>query len=278
MVKPEFGFVAERKAKLPSPGDTRPPRTYSSQVYFDDYRIPEHLQGSPEIDHTEEHTLVESLSGPLAQVSVRYSRFGQLALVNHGPDARGFKVCLTCGHAEKAPKIVPGSRRRRQPKDRIHKNPRTGRDCGGFTQVYRLGHEFITDVLELLVEGPITSAIVVEPDKNLWRSVLYAILEGASGALGIRRNDLNGTLYPYRASSAPALVLYDDVPGGAGHVRRIKDALPEVFEAAKDRLEKCECGPETACHECLWNYYNQPYHDALSRGLALQFIDSILSQ
>jgi hypothetical protein len=64
----------------------------------------------------------------------------------------------------------------------------------------------------------------------------------------------------------------------AGQIQRIKNALPEVPAAAKDRLEECKCGPETACHECLWNYYNQPHHDAHSRGSALQFIDAILSQ
>jgi hypothetical protein len=278
MVKAEFGFVARRDAKLPIPGDKRPPRSFSSRVYFDDYHIPEHLQDSSEIEHADELAPVEPLSGPLAQLSVRYSRFGQLALVNHGPGARGFKVCLACGHGEPPPKIAPGSRRRKRSRDKVHENPRTGRDCSGYTQVYRLGHEFITDILEIQVDGPITSSISSSPEKDLWRSVLYAILEGASGTLGIRRTDLNGTLYPYRPSYAPALVLYDDVPGGAGHVRRIKDALPDVLETAKDRLGKCECGPETACHECLWNYYNQPYHDVLSRGLALDFIDIVLSQ
>jgi ATP-dependent helicase YprA (DUF1998 family) len=278
MVKPEFGFVARRDTKLPSPGETRPPRTYSSRVYFDDYNIPEHLTDSPNIDHTDRMEPVASLSGPLGQLATRYSRYAQLVVVNHGPGARGFKICLTCGHAEAAPVATPGSRRKRGTKEKAHKNPRTGQDCLGFTQIYRLGHEFMTDVLEIQVDGSIVTSITIPEEKDLWRSVLYALLEGASGALGIRRTDLNGTLYPYRPSAAPALVLYDDVPGGAGHVRRIKNALPEVLEAARDRLEKCECGPETACHECLWNYYNQPYHDVLSRGAALDFIMLLLSQ
>ena len=142
----------------------------------------------------------------------------------------------------------------------------------------KLGHRFVTDVLELHMEGPLTSGIRVPEGKNLWRSLLYALLEGASQALGIRRNDLNGTLYPYSPTYIPALMLYDDVPGGAGHVRRIKDSLPAVFEAALDRIDKCECGPETACHECLWNFYNQPYHDEIARGLAVEFLNNAVKQ
>jgi len=97
-------------------------------------------------------------------------------------------------------------------------------------------------------------------------------------ALKIRRNDLNGTLYHHSWGAAPRLVLYDDVPGGAGHVQRVADELPAVFAAALQRVESCSCGPETACHECLWNYYNQPYHARLSRGSAEKLLSVALGE
>ena len=111
---------------------------------------------------------------------------------------------------------------------------------------------------------------------ELWLSVLYALLEGASETLGIRRDDLDGTLYRYGAGIAPALVLYDNVPGGAGHVRRIADELTDVFVTAWERVAGCECGEETSCYECLRNYRNQYYHDQLKRGLARDFLHSLL--
>jgi ATP-dependent helicase YprA (DUF1998 family) len=279
MIKPEFGFIARWETKLPPPGDKRPPRIFSSRIYFDNYYVPEHLQATvSEADHAQVATPIDSISSAIAQFQVKYSRFGQLVQVNHGQDRRGFQVCMTCGHATAAPPAPPvGSKSRNkinQPEK--HKNPRTGKDCAGFTKVYRLGHEFVTDVIELQTYGPIIDIISVPEGKELWWSVLYALLEGASGALGIRRTDLNGTLFYSSDSPAPSLVLYDDVPGGAGHVRRIKEALPEVFSAAENRLAACECGPETACHECLWNYYNQPYHDWLVRGAALEFVQIVL--
>lgn len=279
MIKPEFGFIARWENKLPPPGESRPPRIFSSRIYFDNYYVPEHLQPTvSEADHAQVATPIDSISSAIAQFRVKYSRYGQLVQVNHGLDRRGFLVCMTCGYATAAPPPPPvGSRQRKssnQPGK--HKNPRTGKDCAGFTKVYRLGHDFITDVIELQTDGPIIDSIRVPEGKELWWSVLYALLEGASGALGIRRTDLNGTLFYSGASPAPSLVLYDDVPGGAGHVRRIKEALPEVFSAAESRLAACECGPETACHECLWNYYNQPYHDQLARGAALEFVRIVL--
>ena len=52
------------------------------------------------------------------------------------------------------------------------------------------------------------------------------------------------------------LILFDNVPGGAGHVKRLihGDKLLEVFESALNKLENCTCGEETSCYSCLRNY------------------------
>ena len=115
-------------------------------------------------------------------------------------------------------------------------------------------------------------------EKDLWRSLLYAFIEGASQSLGIRRDDINGTIYHYNYTSGlpPALVLYDDVPGGAGHVRRVNESLPDVFRAAYEHVKDCECGEETSCHQCLWHFRNQPFHHELSRGLAAEILRPIV--
>ncbi|MEN6620837.1 MAG: DUF1998 domain-containing protein, partial [Smithella sp.] len=113
-------------------------------------------------------------------------------------------------------------------------------------------------------------------EDNTWRSVLYALLEGASESLGIRREDLDGTLYYNLGSRIPSLILYDDVPGGAGHVKRIMNYLPETILAARERVSLDCCGIETSCTECLRNYRNQPYHEELKRGLAKSFLDELV--
>ena len=110
----------------------------------------------------------------------------------------------------------------------------------------------------------------------IWRSVLYALLEGASETLGIRREDLDGTLNFIVGVKNPSLILFDDVPGGAGHVKRLVNHLPEVLAAALERVSQECCGPETSCTECLRNFRNQPFHDELKRGLAKRHLEKIL--
>jgi hypothetical protein len=194
-----------------------------------------------------------------------------------------------CGYAQPIPEsamkaqATVGSRKRRGSRQRQtikHKNPRNGRNCPADNLMQRrLGHSFITDVLEIRLNGMLPMQHHLQPvldEKSLWFTLLYALLEGASRALNIRRDDLNGTIYYYQLGAPPALVLYDDVPGGAGHVRRINEALLDVFQAAFHHVNNCECGPETACHQCLWNFYNQPLHDKLARGLAVDFLQKVL--
>jgi len=262
-IRPEFGFVAEYKEPRPS-GTARPQRIYSSRIYFSDYRPPENA--SPEVEPLEPATALSTSKG---QVWYRYSRFGQLALVNPGPLGRGFRVCYTCGYAEPVPDVVKGQKRA---KAKPHVNPRTGRPCSTFLTTQHLGHEFITDVLELRFDGHLT----YDASDDLWYSVLYALLEGASDAFGIRRDDLDGTLYRYAGSPVPALVLFDNVPGGAGLVYRVSQDLSAAFQSARERMARACCGEDTSCYECLRNFRNQPYHELLKRSVALAFFDKLL--
>jgi hypothetical protein len=258
---PEFGFMVSREQPRQS-GETRPQRLYSTQVYFADYALPPQAGDIPPDPEP-----VDILSSALLQIWQRYSRYGRLALVNPGLAGRGFRICSTCGFAEPAP--LPQQRPRGR---NTHSNPRTAKSCSGSIQTRHLGHEFITDVLELRFDG----LLATTAQQNTWRSLLYALLEGASQSLGIRRDDLDGTLYRHKDSPVPALILFDNVPGGAGHVFRIAAELPFTFQTALERVRGCECGEETSCYECLRNFRNQVYHDQLQRGLARDFLKSVL--
>jgi hypothetical protein len=261
-VIPEFGFVAAREPR--NTGENRPQRLYASRVYFTEYAA----------EDADEPTMLEpvpELSGPAIRTAQRYSRYGKLSVVNSGFANAGFRICSACGWGEPAMPVPVGRRPRREPP---HHNPRTGRDCSGFIESYHLGHEFITDVLEIRFSGALAPAGYVD----LWLSTLYALLEGASETLGIPRDDLDGTLFPYQGGEPPALVLFDNVPGGAGHVRRVAQRLSDVVREAWDRMARCECGAETSCYECLRNFYNQWCHDQLQRGPARDFLAAVVQQ
>ncbi len=254
-VVPEFGFVTGEKPRRPT--EARPERTYASRVYFA-------AEGNAEGNQ-------ETLERNGVRLTTQFSRSGKLAVVNSSL----FAICSQCGYGHAARAVSA-----REQSGAGHAPPwslDSARTCNGMLNYWNLGHEFQTDLFELRVQG-------LNRPQKFWLSLLYALLEGAAAALSIRRQDLDGCLYSAEgAYSLPALVLFDDVPGGAGHVRRIGECLDEVLRAARDHLDgRCGCGGgkggagETSCYGCLRNYRNQWLHDQLARGPVFQFLDNLL--
>ena len=135
----------------------------------------------------------------------------------------GFRICQTCGWAE----VVNfgqggragfgfGGRARAS-----HKHPITSADCNNAPIIQHLGHRYLTDVLEVHFEGG--QGLLRNLDAMY--SLTYALLEGASETLGIRRDDIDGTLYFREFSPPPSIILYDTTPGGSGHVEQIRGKL-----------------------------------------------------
>jgi len=244
---PIFGFVTSKDFEPKKPGESRPMREFTSRPYFFDYKEPEE----------------KIFSIAKFKIKCRYSSEGELAVVCKGKKGLGFWVCFTCG--------ATFSERPNREQRKKHKTP-YGLECRAKLVGVHLGHTFKTDVLSMSFEEPKIDG----KDYSFWFSLLYAILEGTSQALGIKRQDLDGCLYP--SGEGIMLILFDNVPGGAGHVKRIIDEanLHEVLKSALARVKNCTCGIETSCYGCLRNYQNQFCHKHLKRGLVLKFIESNL--
>ena len=109
-------------------------------------------------------------------------------------------------------------------------------------------------------------------------SVMYALLEALSSVIDIERNDIKGCLHMivYDNKLIYAIVLYDAVAGGAGHVRRLVTedgcCFRQVVEKAIAITKGCNCSP--SCYSCLRNYYNQKIHDLLNRKYAYDFLEN----
>lgn len=139
----------------------------------------------------------------------------------------------------------------------------------------KLGHTFETDVARFMI--PMLDA--TEKDgyaKAL--SFMYAFLEGISSALGIERNDIDGVLEMNQEEQSFDILIYDNVPGGAGHVKRLldKDAIIRSLKAALVKVSQSCCDENTSCYNCLRNYYNQMQHNKLRRIYAKTLIESLL--
>ncbi len=247
-VIPEFGFIGAREEGRP--GEARPPRGSSVESHFGVYQAED-----PEWSRVE---------GMPDGVEHRHFRQGRITVINRGPGGRGFRLCERCGYGEPAP---PTTAKKNQAKQKHQNISRPGKECEGYLSFLHLGHEFLTDVSE------VTSTDL--HDDRLSRSVLYALLE-SSPQLGISRDDVDGTLGRV-SKNQRSLVLFDTVPGGAGHARRLGTEVRRLMEAALVRVSSCECGDDTSCYSCLRSYANQAWHEQLSRGVAASWLRTVLA-
>jgi len=238
-VQPRFGFTGHDTGQRP--GDRRPVRLASRSFFFDSYE-----GGEP----PEQRSVVAG-----TEITARVSRQGRITVLNRGPMGQGFLICAWCGYMTQA-KV--GS-------DDQHDRPYNGKPCEGSLRRADLGHWYVTDTVELTLPWATTE------EESL--STLHALL-AATESTGVKNSDVNGTLRP-ASNDRWSMVLFDSVPGGAGHCRRIADRLEPLFIGAVERVDNCECGLETSCYGCLRSYRNQFDHERLRRGAAIEQLKKI---
>lgn len=178
-----------------------------------------------------------------------------------------FFVCEKCGFATT----------RNRPKD--HNNKKAEK-CNGTFGYYKLGHEFRTDVVLLHFDCGWM-------DINRIRTVMYALLKGASIKYDISEDDIDGCIsYSNYIEGNPSgfnIILFDSIPGGAGNVKRIADSSEYEFrdyiEKCYEIVKNCSCGNEdgdSSCYSCLRSYKNQFYHQIIKRKYAIEFLGKLL--
>ncbi len=245
-VLPEFGFVADRK---PEEVKSEPPR----RAWFGASYV-ETIGEAVELPPWRSNAGVE--------VRARSGTRARLAVIGEGAGA-GFVLCAWCGWADP---IGPN-----RGKVKSHHRPATGSECSGPLEVVSLAHRYETDVAEITF----SAELVYTPEAEArWLSVLYALLEGASEALEISRDDIDGTL-SWSVDGRRSIVLFDTVPAGAGASKQIAAELDRVLHFAAGRVADCDCGPETSCYGCLRSFRNERHHDRLSRAGALAIFDGL---
>jgi hypothetical protein len=246
-VIPRFGFVTDRdKPKEPK---SRPVRVFATRPYF---------AGSLGLDPG---TIFMPSNSPV--ITIKKASPGLMVVLCEGRRGEGFYICSTCG---------AGFRRRETP----HKTP-YGQDCYGTLEQVSLGHEFVTDVLQLQFHP--------KPDGDMepvWfaYSLAYALVEGAAEVLEVPSTDLSATVAHSEQYPLPPIILYDNVPGGAGLVSRLEgeEVLKDCLEAAQKRVSgNCGCDENTSCYGCLRSYRNQFAHQYLQRGPVMRYLEGLLS-
>ena len=215
-----------------------------------------------------EHLLAEGSSGERrvgpGGVDLTYHRNATIFVANTGFNhgavqaPSGFDICTTCGQW-------------RDP----HQDgweQRHAKSCAGTTRPFHLAYRLDTDVLALDVAG--APAEQAQQDRYLV-TLRNALVLGANLALQTEEGEIAG--FERDVSRGEALlrqiVLYDDVPGGAGYVERLGRSLPEAAAAALDRLTNCAC--VDSCYRCLRGYHNQWEHQLLDKRLVIETLERI---
>ena len=245
-LKPDgFSTLVNDEPRRPSLSRTRPPR--ASEVFL--------LEGAEEFQ-------AHLLKG----ISYGIKKGGKLFRANSGFKYGGFHICRKCGRGMES-----------QPSSSRHTTP-WGSQCNGSFVKVDLAHEIITDILQLRFQDCQPPAPTLQ-DRSFWLSFQSAFLNGACDALGISSRDLDGTFHGWTEESwIGELVVYDRVPGGAGHIERIVKNLDKVLHETLVRVRDCKCPDINAsCYACLRNYYNQFYWDELSRKKVIDWLTEILS-
>ena len=242
---PRFGFVTDFLKKEKEP-QRRAQRLYTTRPYFAGFDE----KVDPEADTRE-----------FLGVKITPALPGKLVVLCEGKNGRGFCICLKCGAGFPDSKSPP------------HKSP-NGADCTGTLYKLSLGHEFVTDVTRLDFPGV----------ADIWEaySLAYAVLLGAASALEVPDTDLNATITGSLRASGLSIVLYDNVPGGAGLVANLyekEDTFIDVLKAAEERVGgECGCGSGESCYGCLRSYRNQFAHPYLRRDFALDRLKDALER
>ncbi len=241
-LSPVFGFVTPLFDKPKEPS-RRTSRLYTTRPFFKGF------------DKREQPKTTE-----LFGVFMTQALPGSLVVLCEGKDKRGFHICLDCGtHMVE--------------KNGDHKTPENS-DCRGNMKRYSLGHEMVTDVMRLQFPE-----LIFQWDAY---SLGYAVLLGAAEILNVPDTDLNITITgseESEESDEAAIVLYDNVPGGAGLVVQLEQEsmFCAMIEKARERVQgNCKC--DSSCYGCLRSYRNQFAHPHLDRKAALRFLNTALDR
>ena len=197
-LQPAFGFVTPLFEKPKEPR-RRPQRLYTTRPFF---------PGFPTSDLPETEML--------GAVKVTQAQPGSLVVLCEGKNRAGFYICQTCGRHMTNPQGA-------------HKTPEESA-CIGTLDRFSLGHELVTDVVRIRFPG-----LTAEWDAY---SLAYAMLLGAADTMDVPDADLNVTITGGAAPDEAAIVLYDNVPGGAGLVAELGDerVFRLMLNAARERL------------------------------------------
>jgi hypothetical protein len=224
----------------------------------------------------------------LPALTLHYCQEGELLVFNKGEQEKGFAICTLCGYADS--EIQVGENRLKLPQGfethrplretSLRSRPCWPKDQAPVLRNHTLAARQITDILMLdisacpgmhqLSEG---TALTVGLALQIAGAQLLELDSRELGVMTVPAGDY-GDCY--------GVALYDNVPGGAGHVRELIDIGADWLALAKQVLyrdaehhQRCK----TACLDCILAFDTQHalLYGELNRLAAHEVLDALLS-
>ncbi len=251
------------------------------------------------VGHTEQATITfvqrdradieeQNHFGGIVGLRALYREDGELLVYNAGEYQKGFAICLKCGYADSEKYLGDG--KIKLPSSLEHHAPLTStkeeRFCWGNHETpevlrnHTLASRQTTDIL--LLDFSSCLYHLADNAELLW-TLAQALEIGGSKLLELDSRELGTLVVPAgERGSGLGAVLYDNVPGGAGHVRELLELGREwLLEARRTMFvsDKHDETCETACLDCLLTFDAQEpmRRGLLNRRLAIRVLDALLN-
>jgi len=176
---------------------------------------------------------------------------GKLFRYNLGPEGKGFFLCPDCGLS------LPESGSKNTGTHKKLRSFSGSQNCSShfWPKSIAYGHQFESYCLIIRPQNQPPSV----------PSLAYALQKAVCDLIDLDAFDI-GVSWRWLGnnSDGPArseIVLYDNTPGGAGFVSECESNWQDVVLKARELSENCNC--DSACYNCIKNYYNQTYHEQL---------------
>ncbi len=218
----------------------------------------------------------------LSGLQVRYSRDGRVIHRSDGMHMSGFDVCLRCGRAESRERAD----RRAWKKEGAHHVLRAaGKPCDGrykegtILERVTLIHTVHTDTLEIRLTDELGRG--TETDPIFYSTLAFALRDTTAAYLGASPREIGAQAYQAPRPDGTlvwAMVLFDQVPGGAGFMQSTQEVLPDLLLRTLERLEgdaSHQAACISACPRCLVSYQTQFALDVLDRRRVLDHFDDV---
>lgn len=195
--------------------------------------------------------------------------------INQGPGKRGYSICMNCGRA------IPELEGPLKPHSRLYSGApcKSDKILNGQSLVSR----FTTDAIQLRFKGKLFPRFTNPLDSQSFTQTFARVLQlAAAKYLGLDDRELRFLVQNYWDQNSSSwegdfeIVLYDNVPGGAGYSEMIRDLFwDSSFYDYLWSATECPDNCSAACPACLIAYSREENGEInYNRHLVRHFLES----